>query len=79
MSIFSGHTDFDNYHQKSGEIYDYVQMKTEMLNGLSISSTANWTEISDIDIDASWLDLGDIFDGLLEGIGDFISGIFDGI
>ena len=79
MSIFSGHTDFDNYQQKSGEIYDYVQMKTEMLNGLSISSTANWTEISDIDIDASWLDLGDIFDGLLEGIGDFISGIFDGI
>ncbi|MBJ2173339.1 hypothetical protein JBL43_03770 [Aureibaculum sp. A20] len=79
MSIFSSHNDFDSYHQESGEICDYVAMKTEMLNGLSISSVANWTEIPNIDIDGSWLDFEDIFDGLLEGIGDFIGGIFDGI
>ncbi|AFU69932.1 hypothetical protein P700755_003285 [Psychroflexus torquis ATCC 700755] len=79
MSTFSSHSDFDKYHEETGEICDYGEMKTEMLSGLSVSSTADWTEIPDIDIDASWLDFGDVFDGLLEGIGEFIGGIFDGI
>jgi hypothetical protein len=77
MSTFSSHSDFDNYHEETGEVCDYVEMKTEMLSGLSVSSTADWTEIPDIDIDASWLDFGDVFDGLLEGVGEFIGGIFD--
>lgn len=77
MSIFSSHSDFDRYHAETGEICDYVEMKTEMLKGLSASSAADWTEIPDLDIDASWLDFGDVFDGLLEGIGEFIGGILD--
>ncbi len=73
MSTFSSHSDFDRYHTETGEICDYVEMKTEMLKGLSASSAADWTEIPDLDIDASWLDFGDVF----EGIGEFIGGILD--
>ncbi|SHI39008.1 hypothetical protein SAMN04488096_101406 [Mesonia phycicola] len=77
MCIFSSHSDFETYHKLTGEACDYVAMKTEMLSGFAISSTANWFSISDIDIDASWLDFGSIFGGLLEGIGSFIGGIVD--
>ena len=79
MVMFSSHSDFDEYHKKIGEVCDYVAMKTEMLNGLSISLTTDWFEIPNLDLDASWLDLGDVFDGILEGIGEIISGIFDGL
>lgn len=79
MSTFSSHTDFDFYHQKTGEICDYIEMKTEMLSGFSMTPNVNWMDISEIDIDASWLDFGDVFDGILEGIGEFIGGIFDGL
>ncbi|QWX85576.1 hypothetical protein H0I23_08035 [Cellulophaga sp. HaHaR_3_176] len=75
MSIFCSHSDFDTYHQETGEVCDYVAMKTEMLSGLSVSTNADWTDISDLNIDASWLDFGDVF----EGIGEFIGGIFDGL
>ena len=76
MSIFSSHNDFDSYHESTGEIYDYAAMKSEMLQGLSASSDTHWTEIPDLDIDASWLDFGDAFEGIFEGIGEFIGGIF---
>jgi hypothetical protein len=79
MSTYSSHSDFDKYHEKTGEVCDYAEMKTEMLSGLSDSTIADWTEIPDIDIDASWLDFGDVFEGLLEGIGELIGGIFDGL
>ena len=79
INIFSSHLDFDKYHEATGEICDYVEMKTEMLSGLSVSTTADWIDIPNIDFDASWLDFGDIFDGLFEGIGEFIGGIFDGL
>ena len=79
MSTFSSHSDFDKYHEETGEVCDYVEMKTEMLSGLSVSQTSDWVEIPDIDIDASWLDFGDVFDGLLDGIGELIGGIFDGL
>lgn len=72
MSTFSSHIDFDKYHKETGEICDYVKMKTEMLSELSATSITDWTDIPDLDIDASWLDFGDLFDGILEGIGDLI-------
>lgn len=79
MSTFSSHKDFDKYHEETGEICDYTEMKTEMLNGLSISSTADFSDISNLNIDDSWLDFGESFDGFFEGIGEFIGGIFDGL
>lgn len=79
MSTFSSHKDFDDYHEGIGDICDYTEMKTEMLSGLSISTNSNWIDIPNLDIDASWLDFGDIFDSIFEGIGEFISGIFDGL
>ncbi|WP_340199598.1 hypothetical protein [Ascidiimonas sp. W6] len=75
MSTFSSHTDFDLYHQAIGETCNYTEMKTEMLQGLSASSTTDWTDITAIDIDDSWLDFGSVF----EGIGELISGIFDAL
>ena len=79
MSTFSSHSDFDTHHEKNGEICDYAEMKTEMLSGLSASPTSDWTEIPDIDIDASWLDFGDIFEGIFDGIGSLIAGILDNL
>ncbi len=76
MSTFSSHSDFDNYHRQTGEICDYVSMKTEMLQGLSLSSS-NLIDLTDIDV--SWLDFGEAFGGILEGIGELIAGIFEGL
>lgn len=79
MSTFSSHSDFDNYHRQTGEVCDYVDMKNEMLQGLSVSNGSEILELPDFDIDASWLDFGDVFGNVLEGIGEFIAGIFDGV
>ena len=54
-------------------------MKTEMLQGLSLTNGLEVSEITDLDIDASWLDFGEIFGNIFEGIGEFIGGIFEGI
>lgn len=78
MSTYSSHSDFDNYHEETGEICDYVEMKTEMLQGLSLSSGSEIFELPDFDIDASWLDFGEVFGNIFEGIGEIIAGIFDG-
>lgn len=78
MCTFSSHSDFDTYHEAAGEVCDYVAMKSEMLGGLAESTTADWLTIPDLDIDASWLDFGETFGGILEGIGEIIGGIFDG-
>ncbi|MFM9839237.1 MAG: hypothetical protein ACKVOQ_13290 [Cyclobacteriaceae bacterium] len=79
MSTFSSHSDFDKYHQQTGEICDYVSMKTEMLHGLSLSGSQDLIDLPDIDIDVSWLDFGEVFGGIVEGIGDLIAGIFEGM
>ena len=77
MSTYSSHADFDEYHQQVGEVCDYTSMKAEMLEG--ISDTAHPIELAGIDLDASWLDIGEIFGGVLEGIGEFFSAIADGL
>ncbi|TAH03918.1 MAG: hypothetical protein EAZ15_01845 [Sphingobacteriales bacterium] len=79
MSTFSSHSDFNYYHEQTGEACDYVEMKTEMLKGLSLSSGSEIFDLPDFDIDASWLDFGEVFGYILEGIGEFIAGIFDGV
>lgn len=84
MCTFSSHSDFDAYHEITGEVCDYIAMKTEILGSITTSTasaiaTVDWLSIPDIDIDASWLDFGDVFEGVLEGIGEFITGIFDGV
>ena len=73
MSTFSSHAEFDKYHERTGEVCDYVEMKTEMLSGLSFTATGSG--IPDSDIDSSWLEFGNI----IEGIGEFIGGIFTDI
>jgi hypothetical protein len=77
MSIFSSHSEFDNYHESAGEACDYTEMKTEMLQGLSAPNAESWLEITDMDV--SWLEIGDVSDGAIEGLGEFFSSIFDGL
>jgi hypothetical protein len=77
MSTFSSHSDFNEYHQETGEACNYVEMRTEMLEGISLSESVNWVDVPDVDLDASWLDFGDIFGGVLEGIGEFFAAIAD--
>jgi hypothetical protein len=76
MSVFSSHEDFDAYHRSEGEVCDYVEMKQTMLEGISGNnfdfSFLEFTD-SDINIDSSWLDLGEIFGA----IGDFFSAFLD--
>lgn len=79
MSAFSSHSDFDNYHSKTGEVCDYVDMKTEMLKGFSLSNGSEIFVHADFDIDASWLDIGEIFENIFDGISVFILGIGDGV
>ena len=70
---------FDIYHEKVGEVCDYISMKAEMLKGVSGATAEQWSTIPDMDIDASWLDLETVFDGISEGFSALISGIFDGL
>jgi len=62
MSVFCSHAEFDRYHLEIGKSFNYVEMKTEMLHGLSLTPQAG-IEIPDVDI-------GDISSGILEGLGD---------
>jgi hypothetical protein len=75
MSTYSSHSDFDNYHEQTGEVCDYVEMKAEMLQGLSLSDGSEILNLPEFNMDASWLDFGAVFGNILEGIGDFIFGI----
>lgn len=70
MSVFSTHEDFDRHHAETGEICDYTEMKTEMLSGITMDST-DFFSLDHVNMDASWLDLGSVF----EGIGNFFSSI----
>jgi hypothetical protein len=78
MSTYSSHSDFDTYHQETGEACDYTAMKAEMLEGISLTDSVHLTEFPDVDLDASWLDIGGIVDGILDGIGTFFSAIGEG-
>ena len=79
MSTYSSHSDFDEYHQTTGEECDYTSMKAEMLEGISLTDNVHLADLSEIDLDASWLDLGDVLDGVLNGIGAFFGAILEGL
>ncbi|MBA4053681.1 MAG: hypothetical protein C0490_03120 [Marivirga sp.] len=79
MSTYSSHSDFDEYHEKTGEVYDYSEMKAEMLEGISLTDAVHVTDFPDADLDASWLDMGEVFGGVLEGIGEFFAAVADGL
>ena len=79
MSVFSNHHDFDKYHEVTGEVCDYTEMKSTMLEGISTSEVASTPSIPTTELDASWLDIGNLLDGVFEGIGEFFSAIAEGI
>lgn len=74
MSLYSPVEDFIQHF--SSNAVDYLKLKTEALKEISES---DWDIFPDIDIDMSWLDAGDIFEGIIEGIGSFFSAIFEGL
>ncbi|HEY0741536.1 MAG TPA: hypothetical protein VGD40_08740 [Chryseosolibacter sp.] len=79
MSTYSSHSDFDEYHEQTGEACDYTQMKAEMLEGISVSEAVHLSDLADVDLDASWLDMGEAVGGILEGIGEFFAAILETI
>ena len=58
---------------------DGMVYKAEMLEGISLTDSTNLTDLADIDLDASWLDIGDLMGGVLEGIGEFFAAILSSI
>ncbi len=79
MCTYSSHEDFDAYHEQTGEVCNYTEMKSTMLEGVSVSDDVHLADIADVDLDVSWLDAGALLDGVLEGIGDFFAAIADGV
>lgn len=77
MSTFSSRSDFDFYHDKVGENCNYVEMKTEMFQGIANIESLNWLDIPDLDVDSSFFELGDIFSGIFENFGEILTSIFD--
>ena len=78
MCIFTSHSDFNHHHYITGEVCDYLGMRTEMIGSFASLTPDNWTEIPGLDIETCWLNFDDVFGTVLEGIGSFIGGIFDG-
>lgn len=79
MSTYASHSDFDKYHQETGEICDYTTMKAEMLEGISLTDSAHLADLTEVDLDASWLDIGELLEGVLDGIGEFFSSVLSSI
>ena len=78
MSTYSSHEDFDTYHHETDEACDYITMKAEMLEGISFAHSVHLVDLPQIDLDTSWLDIGNVLSGVIEGIGQFFSAIIDG-
>lgn len=76
MCTFSSQEDFTRYHQHTGETCDYAEMKIQMLQGLSVSDSLTGNGIH-VDSDTSWWDIGVVFDAIVDGLGNLISGIGD--
>jgi len=72
-------TNKKEYIAEIGTILVKEHGKKKYYSTASAIATVDWLSIPDIDIDASWLDFGDVFEGVIEGIGEFITGIFDGV
>jgi len=55
FALFNSHEDFDQVHRAVAESCDYLAMKKEMLESLSIGEVTNW-----FDFDLSWIEFPDI-------------------
>lgn len=74
MSIFVSHSSFDEYFRKNN--IDYRETRKQMLEKMT-NTKADFSFVSDLALDISWLSFENIFDNILEGIGGIVSGIFD--
>lgn len=54
-ALFNSHEDFDRIHAIAGDACDYLAMKREMLESLSVGSPSTW-----FDFDLSWLEFPDL-------------------
>ena len=70
LCAFCSHLEFDSYNSEMGQKYNYNEMRMELLSNFSFYAFPG----TDLNIDVSWLDLGDFFDGF----GDLVGGILDG-
>ncbi len=53
-ALFTSHEDFDRVHEETGEVCDYVAMKTEMLSLVPTKDSSDWFafdwDLSEIDL-----------------------------
>ncbi len=50
----------------------YLELKAEAAKELSSSSLSDWGTSTEIDLDMSWLELGDVFEGLGDAFGKIL-------
>ena len=75
ICIFSTHKDFDRFYRMK-EGYDYVIMREQILKTTFDLNKTDDYGLTEVVFDAiSWIDFGDVFESVFEGIGDFIGGI----
>ena len=79
LSLFSSHEDYDAYHAATGEAGDYIGTKTALLQEIAAPGAESWMAVPELDLDASWLLLGEVFGGVLEGVGELFAGIGDAL
>lgn len=83
MCLFCSYDDFvDTYEPENNDKENsinnlYDDMRLEMLLEFTTAYIENWQDIPMIDHDISWIDFGELSEDIFEGIGEFISGIFE--
>jgi len=74
FALYAPVDDFISKFSKSAS--KYLELKVEAIKEISNTDSFAKEELSHIEFDLSWLDIGDLFEGIFEGIGAFLEGIF---
>lgn len=84
ISFYCSFEDFEELHhkefkgeEKENAKKEYKALRAELLIEFSADASSALLTLSESDFDMSWLDLGD--EGIMEGIGEFIAAIFEGL
>ncbi len=64
MALFCSHEQFDAYYQQAGYKRDYIEIRKDTLQRLSLESDDSWMHHPDLDLDSSWLDLKAVGKGI---------------
>lgn len=79
ISTFSSHEEFDRYMAEVGKAYDYVEMRTEMLQDFTSAESLATIDFSGFNMESSWIYFGEVFGDVIEGVGEFFGYILEGV